>query len=157
MAFIAIIGVSFPFFESMKPGANAGSTLPHIHIGNLKNGSFITYKDPIKSYWEASYIILKNHDSKIHVYIVPLRNNQVMLPDVRWWRWGSLCNNFGPDMEGNIIKKNGTIQCQDKNLPESWSTEWKWSYNGKNLGSYTDDLEKPKYKVEGQYVIVGRT
>jgi len=157
-----MIGAAFtaiPFIKALNPSANAGSMLPHINISNMKPGSFLIQKDPMQGYFEAQYLVIRDYDETTYVYRVPMREGQVMLPDISWWRWGALCQNFGPDMEGDSIKPNGYIQCQDKDRPDmvKSSKEWKWAYSGTNMGKYTSDMDVPKYTIESNYVVIGKT
>lgn len=157
LAIVGVIGAGVPFFQSMKPSAAAGSALPHIDISNLKDGSFLIQKVLIKGQVESQCLVIRDHDSKLYVYIVPVRGGQVLLPDIYWRRWGGLCSNFGPEMEGDSIKKAGVIRCHDETLPEAWNAEWRWRYNGRNLGKYTKAMETPKYMIVGKYVVLGKT
>lgn len=154
--FVGLVGAVVPFVKSMNPSAAAGSALPHIDISSLKDGSFLVQKAPIRGYHSAQCLVIRDHDSKLYVYSVPVREGQVILPDVDWWHWGGLCSAFGPEMEGDSIKKNGVIRCHDEHQSEYSDAEWRWSYNGKNLGKYTSAMETPKYMVIGKYVVLDR-
>ena len=156
---IGIVFTAIPFIKALNPSANAGSTLLQINISNMKPGSFLVQEDPMRGYFKAQYLIIKNYGNEIYVYRVPVREGQAMLPDISWWRWGALCQNFSPDMEGDSIKANGYIQCQDKNRPDMANSteEWKWTYSGKNMGKYTSDMDVPKYTIENGYIVIGKT
>lgn len=154
-ALLGVFGASIPFFYSMKPPITAGQTLPHIDISELEPGEYLIHRDLSAGFLEFAYLILHDHGSAIRVFEIPLINDQVMLPDVHWFRWGALCTEFGPDMEEGLMRENGVIQCQDDEPPE-WGDEWRWAYDGKNLGQYTDDMEVPRYQLEGPYVVIGK-
>ena len=131
--------------------------LPKIDISGLKDGDYLVQDDPKKGFFTAKYLVIRDYDSKLYVYTVPFRDGQTILPDLSWWRFGAVCDNFGPDMEGSKIKPSGLIQCQDHDRPDIQnSKEWQWSYSGNNQGEYTSDMEVPRYAIEGNYVILGK-
>ncbi len=102
-----------------------------------------------------TYLVIKDHNSKLYVYWLPVTNEGTLLPDVHWGRYGGYCQNFGPEMNGDFIKKDGVITCHDsKELTEAFM----WSYDGKNIGSYSHNKNMPiaKYTIDGEYLVLGK-
>ena len=154
---VGIIAAGIPFIKSMNPSASAGASLPHIDISGLKDGSYIFREDPVKGYFNGKFLIIRDHSSKIHVFTIPVIDKRVMLPDITWWKYGGACESFRPELKNGSIKKDGMIQCHDGSISEFWENEWRWNYEGRNLGKYTQDMLIPKYKIIGDYLIIGRT
>jgi hypothetical protein len=160
VAVVSIVGIGFsaiPFISALKPSASAGATLPHIEISNLLPGTYRFEPYPLKNRFFLEMLILRDFDKRIFVYWIPKSNEGFIMPDIHWWRWGGTCLNFGPDSVHGKLVKEGLIQCHDKNISDfSQSSEWKWTYQGKNLGKYTDDMEGPPFNLEGNYVVIGK-
>lgn len=114
--------------------------------------------DPMQGYFQSEYLVIHDYDEKLYVYRIPIQNKQISLPDITWMRWGGSCEKLEPDLNNDQIVANGFIRCQDKNRPdlEGNSNEWKWRYNGKNMGKYTSNMEVPKYTIEGNHVVIGK-
>lgn len=156
MSVLTLVIFSIPFFSYFQPSASAGATLPHIDISHLRDGAYLEISD----YGYIKYLVLKDYSSNIHVYAVPMwsdRDHRVVLPDVSWWHFGGVCEKFGPDMQGELIRKGGAIRCQDFHQPpDLTASTLRWTYAGKDLSGYTDDMVVPKFKIENQYVIIGK-
>lgn len=149
------VGISLavvPFIKSMNPSAKAGMQLPHFDVSTLTPGEYVLSRN----LGEVKYLILKDYDSNIYVYWLPVKDNQVLMPDVHWWHWGGLCSSFGPDASNGKLLANGVIRCRDDIRPDWLSKEWRWTYDGKSLGKYTDDMERVKFTIEGRYLIAGK-
>ena len=154
---MALVLAAIPFVSSLNPSARAGETLQHILISDLEVGDFLVEDDLAKGYFKGRYLVIKDYEAKVHVYLVPIRENRFMLPVVRWWNWGALCEDFRPDIQNSKIKPGGIIQCHDSDFVEAQNPEWHWEYSGKNLGNYTEDMMTVPHKIEGPYVIVGKS
>jgi len=156
MSVTGIVAASIPFFGYMKPSVTAGLTLPHIKIDKLNIGEYRIIDSGQRGWLGESWLIIKDHQSRLSVYTIPTKEDKVFLPDIDWFRWGGLCKDFRPELENNLIKPNGTIRCHDKSDYEWGNHEWRWTYNGKNLGDHTSDMIQPRFKVEGSYLIIGK-
>jgi hypothetical protein len=103
---------------------------------------------------DAEVMIIKDYDSVLHVYLLPLKNGLVQMPDIEWFHHFASCADFGPEIEGGQIVKGSLLECRA--LPEGVSNqEWKWSIDGKNLGKYTENMMVPNYTIDGNYVVIG--
>lgn len=148
-----VLLIMVPFIKSMNPSAKAGTQLPYFDISTLSPGEYILSK----SIGEVEYLILKDYDSNLYAYWMPVKDNRILMPDRHWWHWGGLCSSFGPDALNGKLLANGEIRCRDVIYPDgSSSPEWRWTYDGKNLGRYTDDMERVKFTIEGRYLIAGK-
>lgn len=135
---IGIIMAAIPFIRSMNPSARAEAALPYIDISALSGGSYVVEKIGGKHYFEDSYLLLRDYDHQLYVYLLPIHDGKVLLPDIHWFRFGGLCEKFSPEIENGKLKKGGIIKCHDKLDNNWWAHEWRWSYDGKNLGKSTD-------------------
>lgn len=155
MALIGLMITTLNILYSMKPGERALLSLQHIDISGLDNGSFLIKNNQNQGYNQEKYLVIRDHNAKLYVYVLPVNNNKVILPDVRWrWRRGPACSAFGPEMEGASIRKNGVIKCQDKNSGLSSFTEFHWTYDGNNSGRYTEDMIAQKHRVIENNIII---
>lgn len=153
---IGMVLAAIPFIRSMNPSARAEAALPYIDVSSLSPGSFSMEKMEGMHYFEDAYLLLRDYDQQLYVYLLSLHEGKVLLPDIHWFRFGGLCEKFSPEMENGKLKRGGTIKCHDKLDNNWWAQEWRWSYDGKNLGKSTDDLVKPKYSIKGDYLTIGR-
>lgn len=152
----ALALLTIPFVDMMMSDSAARSSVQKIEIGELKNGSFMIGTSPTSGYRRIKYLIIRNFSGNIKVFTIPITHDgEVVLPDAKWGRPGGFCHNFGPDMDGSTIKREGVIKCQDDAPSGTWNSEWRWSYSGKNLGKYTENLMIPKYKIESNLVVLG--
>ena len=76
------------------------------------------------------------------------------MPDLAWFRVGGFCNTFEPEMDDGKLKPGGVFRCMDKNLNKWQEQEWLWSYEGKNLGKYTEDMYVPRHLVKNNQLIL---
>lgn len=151
------VGIGFLlslFGDALNPPANAGKDLPRINIGVLEPGDIIEQDAGYEGRWNVRYIIFKNYNSEISVFVVPLREGLVDMPDLRWWRWGSRCKNFGPTISNGKVVPSSYFKCHDPVLNEWLTTENVWSLDGTNLGTSTDDMKKVKFKIKGNDIVL---
>lgn len=161
VAVCALTGVllgAVPFVRSLGPTRNAGEALLAIDASAYAPGTagIVEYGPPPSPLERA--LVIRGYDGVLHTYWLPIKNNLVMLPDLIWGRWGRLCHDFGPDMDGANLVKNGLIRCHDVDDKRGWPTdeEARWTYDGKSLGRMTENMKELKqYRVQGKYVMVG--
>lgn len=158
MLALGLAAAAAPFFLSLGPSATAGASLLHIDISSLREGDYFYFaEDPSWNHADSKYLLIKLADNDVHVYWLPTSGNRFVMPDMHWFRLtGGFCDSFGPDTANGGIVKEGVIQCHDNHPPDAWSTEWRWTYSGKNLGHYTDDLRVPDFTIEGHDVVIGK-
>ncbi len=155
-ALVAGIALTIPFVSSLSPSANAGSTLQHINISQLEAGDYLIEDDLSKGHFRARYLIIRDYKSNYRIFSIPVRDDRFLLPDVRWWRWGGLCSDFRPEIQKSKIIPEGVIKCHDQKFLNDPNPEWRWAYDGRNLGNYTENMFSVTHKVEGPYLIVGK-
>ena len=151
-----LLFVAKPFVWSLNPSANAGATLPHIDISDLEPGEYRYHNSEGRGWLEVSWLIIRNYSGEIYVYAVPRHKGKYFMPDITWFRWGGLCDEFAPEVVNGKLKENGVSRCYDEGIGEWASGEWRWSLDGKNLGNYTSDMERTRFAVEGKHLIVGK-
>ena len=78
------------------------------------------------------------------------------MPDSRALGFGGLCARLEPEASEGRIVDNGVIRCSVPLSEAQTSENWRWSYKGKNLGVSTSDLAIPDFKLEGEYIVIGR-
>ena len=142
-----------PFVLSMRPPVDAGKDLPRIDVSALYPGTLITYDEQREDKWSSRYIIYKDRESEITTFLVPLYEGKVRMPDLKWWRWGVLCTNFGPTIIEGMVDPSSHFKCQGPEKHEWWDKENVWDINGVNLGRMTEDMEKINFSVEGKYLV----
>ena len=151
-----ILLATVPFVESMQPTSRAEANLPHIDISNLKPGQFRFEKLYNLSGYGDELLIIKDEDSKVHLYQVPVYRGKYLMPDIAWRRFGGECEKFGPDTFNGRVSKSSVIKCHDE-IDSQWArTELRWTLDGNNLGEYTQDMMRPKYHLSNQYLVIGK-
>lgn len=162
MSTMIIVGLSFyalPFFLSMAPSKRAGEDLPYINVDSIQPGDLVTHdsQGDGNSGWGTRYIVYRDYSGEFNVFWVMVRDGQVSLPDLRWWRPGPLCEDFRPEIRDGKVVENSTFRCRSPiSSGDWWSNEWKWSLEGRNLGKITDDMEVVRYSIEGNHLILGK-
>jgi hypothetical protein len=141
---------SVPFVASLNISERELANRPHIpidHIGIGESG-LITFEG--KPYF-MTFMVYRSLNGEVRVWRIPMHKGKVLLPDIRWGRWGMLCNDFSLDKEKNVFR------CFDDELQQhGWVTnEMLWDLNGKNLGTYTEDMILAKGTHYKKYFIVG--
>ncbi|WNZ56553.1 hypothetical protein QT397_04085 [Microbulbifer sp. MKSA007] len=149
---VSLIGVGFilgMFGSALKPPANAGELSPSIDIADLEPGEILTRDVHYERARDIRYIIYKNYESEFIVFSVPLRDGMVDMPDLKWWRWGPECRNFGPTMKNGKVVPQSQFKCHDHELNTWFAKENVWDLDGNNLGKYTEDMERVKFSIKG--------
>jgi hypothetical protein len=147
---------TIPLLLSLGPSATAGSTLPRLDIKDLGPGDFAFYDIRQDRNWSKKYLVIKEHDGSVSVLTVLTNDKSFIMPDNHWWNVSGICNNFAPETEGSKIVPGGSIRCFDEDQETSMLEEWRWSYQGKNLGRRIADLYSPKFTVEDNEVVIGK-
>lgn len=155
---VALLSIGAVFVGSLRPGGNAGRDLPEFNISGLQAGSYLLQDFPTASKKVTDRIlILKDYESNIHVYALRVHDDKIVMPGREWWRWEGLCQTFGPDVEGETIKRDGLLRCKDVDIGQWALAEWRWTYAGRNLGRNTADLHVPPHSVGYKSVIIGKS
>jgi hypothetical protein len=157
-----LVGVVFamiPFFGSLNPPANAGEGLPNIDISKMHVGEFILH-DVDDQHWQYStrYMIVRKSKTEFFIYYM-LRNSEgaTMLPDLRWWRAGWPCTDFGPTTEEERITDSSIVKCHDPDTDtDDYRPDITWRVTGEAIDHYYDDMERiEKYTIQGKFLIIG--
>jgi hypothetical protein len=160
LGIVAVVLAALPFMASLQPSASAGAQLPRIDVSRLSPGHYMSADLPTEQVSGIRLLIIRGRDGALSVYRLPTSRGKVRLPDVTWFREGPECETFGSDSDGDVVRAESVIRCQDAALidkyPE-WSSEWRWSLGGKNLGTGTEDLPRAKYVLEGKSIVYGKS
>ncbi len=157
VAALMLVGVVMAlsvFLGALRMPASAGVDLPALNIARLAPGEVLRMQYGDEN-WGGEYLVIKGYDEQLRAYNVYKSHGKVVLPERTWWRWGGECENFGPEMLGAKIKPNGEIKCHDENYADR--PELRWSLDGENLGSYTEDMTRVSYVREGGYIVFGKS
>ncbi len=147
--FVGLAFAAAPFISSLNPTVRSVHESLHIPIGELAKGKYF-----IKDLPHSRLFVLNAYDSGVRVYLVPMQRERVQMPDLAWFRVGGFCNTFEPEMDDGKLKPGGVFRCMDKNLNKWQEQEWLWSYEGKNLGKYTEDMYVPRHLVKNNQLIL---
>lgn len=160
MTGVMLAGVSlcsFPFLMSMNPSEWGGNELPYVDVSLMQPGEIITY-DRVGEGTNSSgvrYLIYLDYAGDFRVFLVPLSSGKVNMPDLRWWRWGHLCEDFGPEIQDSKVVEGSIFRCRSPHNGGEWfDNEWRWSLDGTNLGEQTDDMQLVDYSLEGRHLIL---
>ena len=152
---LGLVVASIPFTQSLMPTSKAGESAFKINISDLELGQFLIHKHPGSTLSGLKYLILRDLDSEIYVYKVRYTEQGIVMPDTSWWyTMAGYCKDFGPEVEGMIIKPRGVIKCHDHDVLEFWKKNWLWKYSGESLGEYPEDMISPIFHIEGNRLII---
>lgn len=161
MGLIAILVLGLTLLRSLSPTWRSASLLPRFDVSGLGSGSHTYFeREGVGRIRPLSkYLVIRSPSSNLFVYEVPIRDGNFVLPDLHWWRWGIECKDFRPDTIDGKVTGDSVIRCQDSEVAE-WSDWWRrelrWSIDGKNLGTRTEDMQVPKYVVEYNEIVLGK-
>ncbi len=148
--FVLGLAASFvPFFFSMSPSEATYNSLTTVDLRNIENSQYLQIGPEDHGQSLTSWLILRTRNGQLYVYSFPLYKSRYIMPDIVWGTFGGFCRDFGPEQDGGYLKHNGAIKCHDLDLAKGLIEEWQWSYDGKNRGQYTADLQAPDFTIEG--------
>ncbi len=159
MAIILLSGLYFssiPFTSSLKPSAKAKSDRVHIDISKIECGAYAFEKFYRDNAWNFKVLILKEENCSLHVYLIPTKENKVIMPERFWGHGSGFCSDFSPTVDANNkLLAQGEIICKDKILEQLYISDLKWSYSGKSLSKWVvEDLYSPKYEMQNNVLIL---
>lgn len=135
MAF-GVAFASIPFIQSMSINEKAKNNLPRFYVKDLNPTEFKFAPSRNFDAENRTYLLYRNINSEVNVWMLPLYRGKVLMPDLKWWRYGSMCEDFGTEVD-----ENKTIfTCLDKDIGKWEKREWRWDTNGTNLGELTEDM-----------------
>ena len=79
----------------------------------------------------------------IFVYILPIWEGKVMMPYKQWGQHEGYCEKLIVDFSNSV---GTTIGCIDSDWTEFLTKQWKWTIEGRNLGTDLPDLVKIGYR-----------
>lgn len=140
--------ISIPFVSSMGFSERALADRPHIRIDDLTVGDFRLEPPNTRSYY-GGFLVYRDTTDDFYIWRIPMAGGQVVLPDLKWGRWGWLCANFALDKETNVF------MCMDEDLQrDEWiREEMRWDTKGRNLGKYTEDMVVARGERNGSYFV----
>ena len=147
---------TLPLFWSLYPSTTAFNKLPHVNLNNIAAGTYKYVNAGIKSDYSLTWLVIKKHDNSVNVFTIPTYQQSIMLPDTAWYRFFGKCDDFRPVLENKLIKKDGFITCHDPFDKGWYKEEWKWTYDGNNLGSYTEDMMSTRHTIANNVLIIGK-
>ena len=161
--FIALVGFAFasvPFLKSQNSADHPPKHTTDLNVSNLLPGSSKLFrlnqsmkreKNDGSTIWyhgDALFLV-KDKDSKIYLYYLPTWEGKVMMPYKHWWQHEGYC----PDLVAEFIEgRDSIIHCKSSDGAEFLTRQWKWSIDGKNLGSDLPDLIAVSYKQQGNII-----
>ena len=161
--FIALVGMAFASVPFLNP-SNPVDHLPD-HTTNLDGSDVLpgssklfrlnhSMKREKKDGSTAGYhgdalLLVKDKNAKVYLYYLPTWEGKVMMPYKHWWQHEGYC----PELVAEFIAgKDPVIHCKSSDWAELLTKQWKWSIDGKNLGSDLPDLIAVGYKQQGDII-----
>jgi hypothetical protein len=158
-AFITLVGIalaSVPFLNPSNPvdhlpghttALDASGVLPgSSKLFRLNHSMKRERKDgSTAGYHGAALLLVKDKDAKVYLYYLPMWEGEVMMPDKHWWQHEGYCQELVTDF---MAGKDPVIHCKSSDRAEFLTKQWKWSIDGKNLGSNLPDLIAVGYKQQ---------
>ncbi len=158
---ILIVGICLlfiPFAKSLLPSEKTISKTPRLDLADINKGNLKFFPHPtfpeISNKYKWAVLIYRKKDNSIKAWDVPVKNGNVGMPDLQWWRPTYQCKNFGPTIVEGLIDESQPIKCHDKKqLSKWWANEWRWDIDGNSLGSMVADLQKTRgYQKNNEFI-----
>lgn len=153
---VGVVLASIPFFGSLRPNARAEAALPRFNISGIGAGDLYVMENPIfggnYNGYEFKLLFYKDSFGQIKVWVVPVKDGLVGMPDIHWWRPIHQCQKFEVVTEGT----EKVLACLDKDISDWWSKQWKWTIKGENIEGMVDDLESAKGVIEDKYFVYAK-
>jgi len=139
------------------PNSKSEYTRLRIGVGDLAPGHYRI--DRHIEFGEGSFgwgfLVIRRMDGIVDVWdLIIDRDGEVAMPDLTWRRPGFRCQVFGPSEDFGNTPESATIQCWDKDLPDFWASELRWTLDGVSLGEYTPNMERVPGSLEGDDFVV---
>ncbi|MFT5258973.1 MAG: hypothetical protein ACI9J2_000834 [Saprospiraceae bacterium] len=145
-AFVGMVCLLFVFGNSLRPASKVEANRSYVDVSKMSMGTYQFIDEGT-----SVFLVMRDYDSSLYVYWLPTSSKGTLLPDKHWNSPFYTCTDFGPERIDERMKESGVIKCHDKVLDRK---EFTWTYAGKNLGEHTDDMRIPKYRVEGDYLVL---
>ena len=157
---VAVAGTalaSIPFGASMKPSERALAARSQHDISGLEPGDYRLETYNRKSAWPVKVLFIRDWDSQLYLYILPIEEGLVPLPERYWW-WSIYgCSDFRPELGGQQkIVKNGVVTCHDDTVSDWGKKKWRWSYSGKAVDTSVPDMWAPTFEIRGNVLHINR-
>lgn len=149
---IALLASSGVFVGSLAPNDRSRAGALTVSLSEVPPGHF-------KAIDRAGYRVFVVHSDQgaVSVLAVATRDGAVLMPDVKWWRFGHPCATFGPESRGSRLVNGGHFQCADPGLSEYQDQHWRWSSSGEYLGaggSHWDDMQTVQFERSGSWLLI---
>ena len=145
-----------PFLAALGPSAAAKQRLEawtHPPFPNLADGqvlsidrTFSTSKDNANGSWSPIWgkrdLLIRDYDGAYYSFRLPTWKDSVVIPRVAWGQWEGECKNFGPPTSNGMLLPGSIIQCLDASTEKWFTSDAKWSLDGKSLFNPYPDLPK---------------
>jgi len=158
---VLIIGAiisSIPFLQSLAPADHLPEHTTELDISDLppassklfqmKSNKKIQNADGSVT-WQSgnALLVVKDASSTIYLYSVPTWEGKVMMPYRYWGQHEGYC----PDLKAVFeSEKEPIIKCTSSEWAEFLTKQWKWSLEGKNLGTDLPNMIKVGYRFNGK-------
>jgi hypothetical protein len=156
---LLLIGIGFasvPFVRSFQRTPAAWDGFPQVELSDLGPGSYQWLGTSNLHALMPEVLVVHDFDGNVRAFELPILDGKYLMPDQDWSHVLGACVNFGPDGTEGQLLRNGTIRCHDPQLPESYRSEWQWTYAGERLGQWSPNLRQLEVVREGDYLSVGR-
>lgn len=154
---IGLLLIFVPFSGSLEPSAKAKAKRSSHNISALESGEFLFEELGKKSAWDTNVLIIKDWDSKIYSYLVPVNGGKIPMPDHYWGSSHYDCKDFRPELgPDGKIKPSGEITCHDVETPEWGAKAWRWTYDGKSSTSWVPDMYSPGFEIRDETLFVNK-
>lgn len=155
LIFIGLLATCTPFVSSLKPNSSALDSRPSINVKDLVIGKSTNFKTA-----RSHVFVTKTDDQNdpFKLFAIPYDGEKYLLPEFGWHRAVLPCIDF---IQENIFQCKDSYEIEEtKDLV--WWSYMKWDMNGKFIGKQeyekwghvVPDLQTPKFKVVGSYVIL---
>ena len=155
---IGIVITAIPFFQSMSPTEQEHNNLPRVKTVGISPGEhkLLDYFPTVTSNhdWQLRAFVYRKLNGDLKVWRLFSKNGTVGMPDLTWSRPMFGCKEFGPTMIDGIVDETKSITCHDDGVPDYWRKEWRWTIEGKNLGTMVEDMDSVSGSIEGDFFVI---
>jgi len=142
---LGLLGLTAILLQSWSPTTRVHDLAVALEVEPPSPGTYAQH-----DVGRARILLIREPGGILSVFLVPLTDGKVMLPDVQWWRPAHRCSDFRPETTDGSINADSVFECHDPEV-RSWSgISWRWAIDGRHIRGSREvqvaDLMPVKYE-----------
>ncbi len=146
---------TIPFVQSWALNDRARAGAVWVPIADLKPGAW-----KVVDGRGERFFVIRQPSGKISVLGVPLRNGNVMMPDIHWWHPEYACPDFGLSAFNGQVTSASRFECRTIDEQEAWARHyWIWDSEGRTVGkpaNFFADMPSIPFETRDGLIVIKR-